>query len=121
MVNWFRGIRRRDEFTWNDCIFLIYCAYGIDAQFVGTLDSAVSAEERDPDRSDTLPVHCDLVVDDLAGICQNEIVKGNLVAEAIRPRGHHTSVTTTTRGDSRKRLPIVHLSGRKGGVAIGRC
>ena len=88
MVNWFRSRRRGDGFTWDDGILFIYCAYGIDAQFVGTLDSAVSAEERDTDRSDTFPVHGDLVFDDLTGICQDEVVKGDLVAEAIRPRGH---------------------------------
>lgn len=66
-------------FTWNDGIFLIHRAYGVDAQFVGALDSAVPAEERDTDRSDTFPVHGDLVFNYFAGVCQDEIVKGDLV------------------------------------------
>ena len=71
-------IDERVFFTWNDGIFLVHGTYGIDTQFVRTLDSAVPAEERDTDRSDAFPVHGDLMVDYLAGICQDEVVKGDL-------------------------------------------
>lgn len=67
-----------DKPTWNDGIFLIDRAYGIDSQLVGALDPAVSAEERDTDRSDAFLVHGDLMFDDFTGIRQYEIVKGDL-------------------------------------------
>jgi len=66
-------------FTWDDGIFFIHRAYGVDAQFVGTLDSAVPPKEGDTDRSDTFSVHGDLVFNYFAGVCQDEIVKGDLV------------------------------------------
>jgi len=71
-------------FTWNDGIFFIHCAYGIDPKFVGTLDPTVSAKVRDTDRPDAFFVHFELFFGYLAGICQYEIVKGDLVeVEAV--------------------------------------
>ena len=119
MVNLFR-LRTEValEFTWNDGIFFIHRAYRVDGQFVGTFDSAVPAEEGDTDRSDTFPVHGDLVFNYFAGVCQDKVVKGDL-------EGGSDSTAWSPMweiwDDSRKHLPIVRLSERIGGVAIGRC
>lgn len=110
------------KFTWNDGIFVIDRAYGIDTQLVRALNPAVSAQERDADRPDALPVHGDLVFDYLAGVCQHEIVKGDLMMSGSDPTGVSLSPMAVNGDRLRRYPPIVRrFFGRTGGVAIGRC
>jgi len=72
------GALRRVLF-WNVGIFFIHGAYGIDVKLILTLDSTVSAKERDTDGFNTFPIHTDsaLSLDRLTGISQDEIFQGN--------------------------------------------
>jgi hypothetical protein len=80
-----KGTRR----TWSrGSVFLVYCAYRVDTKLIWAFHAAIAAQQRDPHSAHPLTVHRQLVISNLSGVCEHEVVEWDLgtVRYCTRPK-----------------------------------